>query len=269
MTAVTAVPTARALARPARDLLTLGAFEAVRLLRHPLHLAGWLSSTGMLIAARNDGPHYVYSALVIAVVSYHGVLTFFAANLCASRERRAGAAEWGAALPMPAHVRTGALCLAALAPAALAVLTALAARVAYAGAPHLVELPDTGRVVSGAVAVLGAGTLGVMVARWAPWPGAAAVVMVGVVAATIWLYEAAPLFAPYVEWANWSSGPDPGAWAGTLAGSGWWHAAYVVALAGLAAAGALLVHRGARSRALLLGGLAGLTAVVTGWAQLP
>ncbi len=122
-------------------------------------------------------------------------------------------------------------------------------------------------MLTGPLSVLGGGLLGVMVARWAPWPGAAALVMVALVTVHISLPERLRLLGAYVEFARW--GEPSWAWAGVIDGSRGWHAIYLLALCGMAATGALLVDARRRMPVLLLGAVLTGCAVVAGWAQLP
>jgi hypothetical protein len=106
-----------------------------------------------------------------------------------------------------------------------------------------------------------------MTARWAPWPGAAALVMVALVAIHISLPDRFRLLGAYVEFANY--GQTPGEWVGVIDGSRAWHAVYLLALCAMAATGALLVDARRKRLVLSVGAAFTAVAVLAGWAQLP
>jgi hypothetical protein len=257
--------------RPARATWALAVREAILLLRHPAHLIGvallvMAVSTNSLIADLSD-MRSAYSGPALVVVEFLGVSTFFAANLRVSRARRANAEELFEACPVSPAQRTLAACLATVAPflvawAVVAVLDGLAA------SQH-VRLEDPGaiRLLGAALTVLGGGLLGIMVSRWMPFPGAAVIVMVGAVAACMYLQTGTNvLFSPFTDWAPW----EPySVWNGDLPGSPTWHAVYIGALGLMAAAGALLTHHRWRVISLISGAGAALGAGLAAFAQLP
>ncbi|MDP9429695.1 MAG: hypothetical protein M3Q47_12820 [Actinomycetota bacterium] len=137
----------------------------------------------------------------------------------------------------------------------------------FSAAGLLLHRPPLLEVVTVPLSVLGGGLLGVLVARWARFPGAALLVMVGLVAFHIQLRGDRLLLGAYVEFARW--GETTNEWAGVIDGSRAWHAVYLIGLCSMAAIGALLVDARRKLPVLLLG--VALTAVtaLAGSAQLP
>ncbi|MFD2094039.1 hypothetical protein [Blastococcus deserti] len=245
----------------------LGRGELRRLLLHPV-LLGCLAFMVVVFGIDGGaGPRDAYLMTTGGLSFLLGPFTFFAANLLASRDRRHGAEEWLSSLPAARDRRTGALLLACAGPAAVSLVFALVLWAWYAAADSLVRAPSVLEVSSGALVVLGGGLLGVMVARWAPWPGAAALVMVGLVAFHLRVAERAQLLGAYVEFPRW--GATPTEWAGVIDGSRAWHVGYLAGLCAMAAIGALLVDVRRKRRLFLVGVVVTACTVLAGWAQLP
>ncbi len=247
--------------------VVLGASDIRRLTLHPVFLG---SVAFIAITAGVDlrpGPREAYSVVTGAATFFIVPFTFFAANLLASRDRRHHTEEWLASLQTTRRDRTAAALVACAGPVAVATLLTLIAFTGFASAGLLIHDPHPLEMLTVPLSVLGGGLLGVMVARWAPWPGAAALVMVALVTVHISLPERLRLLGAYVEFARW--GEPSWAWAGVIDGSRGWHAIYLLALCGMAATGALLVDARRRMPVLLLGAVLTSCAVVAGWAQLP
>ena len=243
--------------------------EAGRIIRHPVALGGLTLHLVMFASVADNGPRDAFDVISTASTFFYGVFVFFAANLVATRPRRDGSRELLAPLAAGAHERTLALCLAALGPMLLNVLVTAAGYLMLELRGLFEVHPTFWHVAQGPLTVLGAALLGVMVARWAPYPGSALVVMVGMFAWNIWLSndgEDVGLLGTYVSWAVYGPGT---AWYGLHPGSPAWHVAYLAALSAMAAAGALLCTTRHRWRVLSLGGVCTACAVVAGGAQLP
>src|SRR4051794_196392 len=105
---------------PTRVLVRAGAREAWRLIRHPLHIAGWL----LLIAVAWNWPPVAfkydpYSDVPLEMTALVGIPTFFAASRLATRPRRTGAEESLSSLPTSAETRWAISLTAAVGPFAL------------------------------------------------------------------------------------------------------------------------------------------------------
>ena len=249
---------------------SLAAFQAVRLLRHPLSLAGFALTVVVVVLSSRQSPQDAFSAVTSSPTFYYGVPVFFAANLVASRERRAHSDELLAPTATSEQRRTAAMLTATLAPAAaVAVLVVVVHAVLLAGHRY-VEVPGFWYMAQVPVTVLGAGLLGVAVARWFPVRGASFVVMVALVAWDVWTSNhpyTVRLLGLYVEWPSYGVTTE---WAGVFPGSPALHVVYLAALCGLAAVGAMLPGSGRRRVPLLaLGGLLVVLAGVAGTVQLP
>ena len=245
----------------------LGPAELRRLVRHPVFLGGlvFVAVTAGLEGA--PGPRVAYSMVTGAAVFFVGPFAFFAANLLASRDRRSGADEWLGSLPAGRRHRTAAALVACSGPAALAGVITLGLVAVFSGNGRLPHTPPLLEIATVPLCVFGGGLLGVMVARWAPWPGAAALVMVALVVFHVRLSGDWVLLGAYVEFARW--GDDFGDWAGVIDGSRGWHAVYLAALCGMATIGALLLDSRRKLPVFLLGTAVTAVAVIAGWAQLP
>lgn len=275
MTATTVLPAHAARAAGNAPLLPvareIALVEARRIVTNPLVLLGSTLYAAMIVVSSGSGPGSGYDGLVTGPTFFIGVFTYFAANLAASRPRRDDCLDQHASLPAAPVARTAGLCLAAFAPALLAVALSATTMAWYAsGRTDLPVWPSIAELAAGPLTVLGGALLGTMVARWLPFPTAPVLVMVPVVALTLALNEGMngryALFSPYYTFSVYV--PD-GSWGGHSPGSPGWHAGYLAALCGMAAAGALL--RDARRWIVPLTAGAALTgvAVVAGLVQLP
>ncbi len=247
--------------------VVLGATEVRRLVRHPVFL-GCLAFIAITAGVElRPGPREAYFFVTGVVTFFVGPFTFFAANLLGSRDRRHGTEEWLSALPAGRQQRTAAALLACIGPVAVGTLLTLVAYVGFSAAGLFVREPHPLELLTAPLGVLGGGLLGVMVARWAPWPGAAALVMVALVAVHVSLPERFRLLGAYVEFARW--GETNSEWAGVIDGSRGWHVVYLAALCAMAATAALLVDARRRLPVLAVGGVLTACAALAGWAQLP
>ena len=266
-TAVPAVPelVRRRLSAPA--VLRLALTEARRMLLHPAMLAIALIVLVAVVADPGqptqrsvlaDGLEYIF-------LLYYGLAVLFAANLVASSARRSGLESQFQAAPVSAQARTVASCLAVLGLVVPAGLAAAASHaLTYAGETDPKALSVAELLVI-PLCALGAGMLGVTVARWLPWPGAA--LLVGVLL-VLWVGATHELdtWAWFVPWSTSHT------WTGLPAlegGSQRWHAVYLVGLAGLAALAAVLRHPGHRRGLLVASALMGAATLTAGLLQLP
>lgn len=252
--------------------LQLAPREAWRIVRHPIALAGLALNVGVIVAVGSDGGRSAFSGVTTGSTFYSGVFTYFAANLVATRERRSAVEELLAPLPAGPHARTIALCLAALGPALLNAALVTLTFVVFAMRDLFFVTPSFWHVAQGPLTVLGGALLGVLVGRWAPYPGAALVVMVAMVAFNVAVSNGDEQYRSLgteVSWARWGPDNETDGWYGYYPGSVAWHDAYLLALCGMAAAGALLRTVTARLPVLVAGGLLTAAMLAAGWAQLP
>jgi hypothetical protein len=252
-------------ARPVRVVVpVLARAEALRLLLHPVTLVGtglWAFMNSTLFWGTDPRPLDVFESVGSSLSWTPGVLMILVGYLVATREHRAGTTDVLGSLPAQEPERIRALCLASLAPGLVALGLNLALTGILLAREMFAETPTVPQLVQAPLTVVGAVLLGVMVAVWAPVAFAPALTVVVMVGAHVALGSSstASLFGPAVFWADW--GVTGGQlWHGFIAGSPWWHLAYVAGLCGLAAAGALV--RSTRSRLVLAGGLALLVLTV-------
>ena len=240
-----------------------------RMLLHPLMIAGAGLFALLTFVERDEGPRAAFEVITIGPTFFHGVFAFFAANLVASRDRRAHSGELLAATPAPRTDRVGGLCLATLVPAAASLAFVLAVDAWNTARDAYVVAPTIWHLTQGPLTVLGGALLGVMVARLTSVPGVPLLVMAAMVAANFWLNNRPATLQPLGTFVPWPVWVDGGGWAGVHPGSPAWHVVYLTALCAMAATGAFLRETTNRVRVLVIG--AGWTALaaVAGAVQLP
>lgn len=248
--------------------LVLGVREGRRIVLHPLSLIGLALYAVLVASAADRGARGAYELVTDGPTFFCGVLTYFAAHLVASRDRRAHSGELLAAAPTPAAGRVAGLCVAALVPAAVCAGYVLALHAWNLARDAYVVAPSFWHLAQGPLTLLGAALLGTMVARLTAAPGVALLVMLAVIVVCMWLNDRPLLqtLSPYTTWPVWVADQR---WAGLHPGSAAWHAGYLASLCGMAASGAFLREAHSRLRVLCVGGACTAAAVVTGLLQLP
>jgi hypothetical protein len=257
--------------RPAAVLLPLARQEARRMVLHPLFVLGFLGTLSVVIFAvfQDSVRRDALGAVNSAPTFYAGVLGFFAAHLVATRDRRAGSRELLTPVPTRMHERTRALCLACLAPAVLTAGLVLAAHAMFLAFDLYGTRPGPGMILQSPVTVLGGCLLGVMVATWVPARSAAVLAMLLVIVFNVWTEgdnDARRPFGFMTSWLEWTS-PSPDGSTALIDGSPEWHVVYLLALCGLAAAGALLPTATRRLPVLAAGAGLALVVVAAGYLQ--
>lgn len=261
----------------ARAVVVLGWREGRRVLTGPVYLVivGGLflsfgvSALDLTAVSRSD-----VRDVLVRVLTYGALATLFASSLVATSARRTGAESQFGAAPLDPQLRTLATGLGVLL-GPTSVASALTLGVAYAengpGPPLEPSFSDW-EYLHLPLTWLGAGLLGLAVARWLPWPGVPLAVFVGLVAWTMWSAHLmfngrwGGFLMPYVIASQdvvglGTSSPD---------GHPGWHAVYLLGLCLLALAAALLRHRPLRERAMLgFGVLAAVLTASAAWLQLP
>ena len=149
-----------------------GAREAWLLIRHPVHIAGWVLLLA-LVARDTPMPGYdIWSAVPLMITAFVGIPTFAAASLLATRPRRTGTDEWLSTVPTSLEARWAISLMAAVGPFLLSIPAAAflwhnmrTYTAATTPPPQYIY-----QCAAGPACVLGAGLLAVLVARWFPWP---------------------------------------------------------------------------------------------------
>ena len=276
MTAVGARPSLDAVApdQQARATVVLGWREGRRMLTRPAYLvivAGvFLTGLGAV-----DGLTSAEAYRLLGLVLVYGALaTLFAASLVATSSSRSHSDSQLEAAPVDPQLRTLAAGVGVLlGPVAMAgLLTIAMAAVDLGFEPQLDGAFTGGEYLQLPLSWLGAGLLGVALARWLPWPGVPLVALFGLIAWTMWSAnllddgQHAGLLMPFVV-----SSQDALGLGTTSAGAHLgWHAVYLLGLCLLALAAALLRHRGLRHRAVAgFGVLAVALTASAAWLQLP
>jgi hypothetical protein len=258
----------RAATSPARPVtLALARIEGRRLLRSPALAVGlavgalqilpgalWPEAADLRLRAMDAG----FLVLPLAAA------TLIAASLATLRARRHGTEELLSATPAPPQARTAAHLLAPLGMALVAVAVVAAALLAAWRFRHGFARPDLAEAAVGPLLVLGAGALGVLLARWLRSSIAAVVACVGIAVMELYVSGLGQT-NPLRRLAFWSQSADMRAelLPGRLAR---WHLVYLVGLVAMAAVGALARH--GLSRKLTVAGVLAITLVATSaWFQ--
>ena len=250
-------------------VLVLAGQEGWRIARHPFAVVGLVWGVVVGVLLHDNGTRDAFEVVTAAVTFFLGVPVYFAANLVASRDRRAGGGELLAAAPLPERARTAALVAGSLVPFGLALAAVLCGHALLLAADAYDQVPGPEHLLMGPLTVLGGALLGVMVARWFPLPGAAALGMVAMIAWNVAVNNRPESVAPlgtYVTWARYQPHPD---WAGFNPGSAWWHLAFLAGLCAMAAIGAFLPGAARRGRVLAAGAAVTALTVALGLVQLP
>lgn len=268
------------------SLTTMAGIEARRLARHPAFLVGVVLAFGVLALMYflDDAPHLGDLLSMPVIPAFFIGLTSLIATARLTRSTEATAEAIGTAPGSEAR-RTTALCLACFVPfAAGAAWIAAELLAASARGVHPYEwwfgtMPDwqvwSILIALGPVACLGGGLLGVLTGRWLRFPGAAAVVVVIVVAVDMvgqmpFVGAATPQIRLFVPWAMFHSGTNTDGTATLYAGNPAPYLLYLLCLCAAAALVAIWHDRTARTgqlRAAIVGvvviGLAALTLAMT------
>jgi hypothetical protein len=266
----------------------LGRIEARRMLRHPAYWFGlayvaWLATYATIdvVRGRDEIWNAVYGMTMIGVCLLYAPLTVISANRVAAAAFRRRVREPLDVAPVDARQRTiGAILGLLRGP----VLVGVAAMVVMSVVAPLTA-PRAGDPANGiygrgvlehlqvTVLILGAGLLGIALARWVPVPGALPLVVLVLWFGTAGLYAPADAngvvhaptwFAPWIVWAAENGG---------LAvdhplGQEMWHLAYLLGLSVLAGVAAVLRTPGNRRGLWVTAAIAVTVAGLACWQQL-
>ncbi|MEU8616114.1 hypothetical protein AB0C29_49845 [Actinoplanes sp. NPDC048791] len=266
----------------------LGRVEARRMMRHPAYWVGlaWfaLLSANLtidVVRGRDEIWNALYGVTLLGACLLYAPLTVVSANRVAAATFRRQVREPLDAAPVDARQRTVGTMLGLLRGP---VLVGVAAMVVMSVVAPLTE-PTAGDPANGSygrgvlehlqvpVLVLGAGLLGIALARWVPVPGALPLVVLTLWFGTGAIYAAADAggavhaptwFAPWIMWAAENAGPARD----QPLGQEMWHLAYLLGLSLLAGAAALLRTPGNRKGLWCAAAAAVVVTGLAGWQQL-
>jgi hypothetical protein len=264
-------------------LRTMAGIEARRLARHPAFVIGTVLAFAVLLLMDllNKDPDLTDLLSTPVIPAFFIGLPSLIATARLTRSTEATAEAIGTA-PGTEASRTRALVVACLVPFAagllwiVALLVSAAARGAHPNEWWFGTMPDwqTWSILVALVpiACLGGGLLGVLTGRWARFPGAAAVVVVGVVALDMvgqmgLTYGDHSELRLWVPWAMFHSGSESDGTQVLFAGNPAFYACYVLALCAAAALVAIGHDRTARTRRWNLA-VAGVVVVGVGFLTL-
>ncbi|WP_030441570.1 hypothetical protein [Actinoplanes subtropicus] len=242
--------------------------EARRLVRHPVL---WLVPVVVAVTASADGASggrnadYWYGTIFTAVAFFGPILVLFAANLVASGARRSRAEEMLQVTPTSDTRRTWAMTLGiALPPAGVGAVAAVAMAIISGldGFPAK-DLMSAGELAELPLVLAGAGLLGVLAARWLPFPGG---VLITFVLGTLGGLVAFRHIPGGAWWMWWTTGMEFEGWT-PGPGRAWLHVAYLTGLCACAAIAA--VYRSQSRRLVLVGGPVLAATLVLGGFQVP
>jgi ABC-type multidrug transport system permease subunit len=255
-----------------RAVIRLAFREARRTMLHPVYglAVGYLviASTAEVFHGTPLFPdrQSVINAMLFVFVFLFPVIALFPSNLVATSARRAGASDLMAALPVSRAARATAFCLSTLLLAAPALAASIVAtRLINGASPHLDNPPwpvTIGTMLSVPLIWIGAGVLGVAVARWLPWPG---MPLLTVFALITWTASAGNARSDLRGTAPWLI-DEQNLYAIAPTVSSNWHAVYLAGLCLLAATAAVL--RDKPWRLVEVGAPVGAGTLLTAWLQL-
>ena len=263
------------------SLRTMAGIEARRLARHPAFIVGTVLAFGILLLMffLDKNPNLGDLLSMPVIPAFFIGLTSLVATARLTRSTEATAEAIGTA-PGSEGRRTAALALACLVPfaAGAAWIALMLALVSIDGA-HPYEwwfgtMPDwqvwSLLIALGPVACMGGGLLGVLTGRWLRFPGAAAVMVVVVLAIDMvgqmpLVYGASSELRLWVPWAMFHSGSETDGTSALFAGNAGFYLVYVLCLCAAAALFAIWHDRTART-GRLKGAIVGV--VVVGLAAL-
>lgn len=276
-----------------RALATVGALariEGVRLVKHPIFLAGIvltiLLAYAFPLGSEIGGDYFLLMGLGMLPPA---LATLVVVNLAALRTRRSDTGELFASLSSPARARTLAHAASLAFAVGFSVAVVAAGYVAFGAWDGIVvdfegriERPSPFELANGPAGVAALGALGLALARWLPYLPVAPLAAIAVFVAQIpgmWNSQRAyAWFAPYVNTArndipgaSWPCSPNQRwpCWVDEFATtSAGWHLVYLAGIA-LVLGALALVREDRRQRTYALAALGGALVVAGGVLQVP
>jgi hypothetical protein len=263
----------------------LGAVEARRMLRHPAYTSAVLfgvAYAGQVIADSNGGPlaNAAYAIVLLGFLLVYAPVTLVAANRVAASTYRPRVRDLLDGTPVDDRQRTLAAVVGLLrGPVMVGLVVALISLVlgafaTSATADRMVAVYQRTPLeyLQLPALVLGAGLLGIAVARWLPRPGVLPLVAVLLMLAFLALYQdtntdlvhGRAWFELWPVWLESSKGLLPR----QPLGQEMWHLAYLLGLSALAGTAALLRSDGPRRALWATAGIAATVTAAAGWLQL-
>jgi hypothetical protein len=263
----------------------LGAFEARRMLRHPAYPIGMIYVAVFAVAALTDDiesvPNYLYLVVFLGLLLIYAPVTIIVANRVAAATYRRRNREALDGTPLDHRQRTVAMIVGLLRGPVL-VASAGAAVVWIIGefSTATTVVPNNAvfqrtllEYLQIPALVLGAGLLGIAIARWLPWPGVLPVAVLIVWLGTIALYQysgpenVVPTRTWFALWPAWVAS-ESGMLPRQPLGQEMAHLAYLLGLGCVAGVAALVRTDGPRRVLWIVAGGALVVTVLGAWLQL-
>jgi hypothetical protein len=264
----------------------LGAFEARKMLRHLAYPIAMLYLAAIAVGALVTGDvenvaNYLYSMVFLGLLMIYAPATIVVANRVAAATYRRSTRELFDGTPVDSRHRTvgvivglvrGPVLVGAIGAVALWILGAFTTATTSDPTDAVVQRTPLEYLQVPAL-ILGAGLLGIAVARWLPWPGAMPVVVLAVLTATEAMYKTAgpdnviPTVTWFAPWTVWAAAPT-GIIERQLLGQEMAHLAYLLGLGCLAGVAALLRTGGPRRVLWIVAAGALVVTVLGAWLQL-
>jgi hypothetical protein len=234
-----------------RSVTALAKLEALRFVKHPVFLIGFVANALFLVTALGRSEDYYNGSIITGFfVGVFGMIAMF--RLTRSMQKTEEALG---STPVGVQDRVRALCLATVVPGVLGLVSfAVLLSRAEAAAPWVLGTwsePERFAIFFGevVVAAVGGPLLGIAAARWWRFPGAVAALVVSVLFVVLLgegLADSKPqatwaaairLLSPWAQFTSANSADDRVA---SWGGNPWFHLGWSVALCVLAVLGALL-----------------------------
>ncbi len=224
--------------------------EAIRLLRHPSFVVGVVLTALLIDSAAYTNILPEADGAAVVAMAILGWATLIATNLATLRARREGTDGLFDSLPTPATSRTAAHLVGGLAGVPVAIVV-FAGYLAYVVAQGAIGSPNVAELLVAPLLVAGGAVLGVLVARWAPHPLMAPLVVIATIVVQGKLSESETSPFRWMAFSPESVGLDDG---NPFPGPVDWHLLFLLGTVAIAAGLALARHGFSRRVATFLMG---------------